>query len=425
MKVVSVINYKGGVGKTTLTACLASYLQDLRHPVRVLLVDLDAQCNLTCAVLPNQWKGLYPNPGEAGSGKATLREWYRGMCGDGEEKNLGSLILHEGHHAVIPSHLDLLDVDMDLAVHMSHPDPDKTPSRFVNVLGKLRDQLCALGNAKKFDVALLDCPPNFNIVTQTAIIASDAILVPVQPTPIAVMGINHLIRRSGQLVEKFNDNIRKLGDSGHPAPALKDERPKILGAVFTMRKVVEGEKAIKQMQAIEHEVESDLWENRGVPVIGRIRHNAKLFAENSPFDVLRAQANDITAQRVKNNIRKTCRNVGEALEVIPPSGEDVLAIILRALPTPLTELTDDAPSLTPVKAGWEIARAMRHLPRTVTDQFEQGVEQQVLAFAKGVTLQGSAKMAGDLLFSFWRHRGYSEEEAKHKRSEFTEQAGGD
>ena len=311
MKIVSVINYKGGVGKTTLTACLESYLWSIGH--RVLLVDLDAQCNLTCLVLDElRWKGLYPNPGEIGTHQ-TLREWYRGMCGNGDEKNLRELILRQGHHYIIPSHLELLDVDMELAVHMSQFAPGKPPSKFVNVMGKLRDQLREVGEREKIDVILLDCPPNFNIVTQTAIIASDAILVPVRPNPVSVMGIDHLIRRSDALVDEYNASVRKVREAEGAEANLKEETPKIMGVVFMMRKIYDG-RAIAVNAAIENEVEENL-KDRGIPTLGNVRHREKPFAEYGPFEIL---DNPDVPDEVREEVLETCQNIGKSLGFSDP-----------------------------------------------------------------------------------------------------------
>ena len=413
MKVVSVINYKGGVGKTTLTACLASYLQDLRaaetiaeKPVRVLLVDLDAQCNLTCSVLPEgRWKGLYPNLGQLGNRK-TLREWYYGLYG-GEEEKLENLILPERYYHIIPSHLELLDVDMKLAVQIAQPNPDDPPFQFVNVLGKLRSELRLIGKTGKYDVALLDCPPNFNIVTQTAILASDAMLVPVQPNPIAVMGIDHLIRRSGDLVARFNNNAQKVSRAAHSEPDIIG--PKMLGVVFTMRRVVKGNKAIKAMRAIELALETDL-RSRGIPILGRIRHNAKLFAENRPLDILNSSTPGPVYEAVRDNVWKTCRKIGQALEITSPPVDRVEDYVETLVSSPVKNAA--------AKAGFEIAEAMRHLPQGGAELFAETVVSRILKVAKLADNPDGKSMAEEIVFHFWRHRGHSSDDAERKRIEF-------
>jgi chromosome partitioning protein len=56
-----------------------------------------------------------------------------------------------------------------------------------------------------YDLALIDCPPNFNIVTKTAIIASDYILVPARADYLSTLGIDYLIRSTNTLIREYNE----------------------------------------------------------------------------------------------------------------------------------------------------------------------------------------------------------------------------
>ena len=73
------------------------------------------------------------------------------------------------------------------------------------------------------------CPPNFNIVTKTAIIASDFLLVPARPDYLSTLGIEYLIRSVTALIKDYND-FAQLGQGEKVAPI----QPKVLGVVFTM-----------------------------------------------------------------------------------------------------------------------------------------------------------------------------------------------
>ena len=90
MQIVSVINYKGGVGKTTLTANLAAELAF--RGKRVLLLDMDAQCSLTFSfVTPDYWRDELGGDGTTGSDK-TIKSWFDGIGDDDlETPRIGQL----------------------------------------------------------------------------------------------------------------------------------------------------------------------------------------------------------------------------------------------------------------------------------------------------------------------------------------------
>jgi chromosome partitioning protein len=76
---------------------------------------------------------------------------------------------------------------------------------------------------------LIDCPPNFNIVTKTAIVASDYILVPARPDYLSTLGIDYLIRSVNLLVKEYNEYAEV--QDGQMVDKIA---PKTLGIVFTM-----------------------------------------------------------------------------------------------------------------------------------------------------------------------------------------------
>ena len=314
MKVVSVINYKGGVGKTTLTACLASYLA--REGKGVLLVDMDPQCNLTYSVTKEStWEKV--TKGEA----KTLRDWYGGMCGDQPAESLGDMLLSSksGKFALAPSHLDLLDVDMELANHIASADEDKRRRRYVTVLGALRRQLQALVKERGFDLALLDCPPNFNIVTQTAIVASHQILIPARPNPLSTVGIDHLLRKRGQLVETFNKHSTALQIDEPAATA-----PRILGVVPMMWKSMEGERRVYGNIAVE-EALSDMAgelsrrEGKEATLFRGFRHNESMFSRNKAFQALWSKKpSGPFYDGLRQEMRMACQEIGERLGILDP-----------------------------------------------------------------------------------------------------------
>ncbi len=115
MSIVAVMNYKGGVGKTTLTANLGGEVAKRGH--RVLLIDLDPQANLTFSFysLPQWHEGL---------DQRTIKQWYEGDI-PGREVPLSELIVtpeqandaisdNGGRLDLISSHLGLIDIDLHL-----------------------------------------------------------------------------------------------------------------------------------------------------------------------------------------------------------------------------------------------------------------------------------------------------------------------
>ena len=115
MKIVSVINYKGGVGKTTLTANIGAELA-LRGK-NVLMIDLDPQASLTFSfVSPENWKDNYASA-------KTIKEWFRFKNQDFNDlvikpSQVQNWLIGKGTLDLISSHLDLINVDLELATRL-------------------------------------------------------------------------------------------------------------------------------------------------------------------------------------------------------------------------------------------------------------------------------------------------------------------
>lgn len=232
MDIVAVINYKGGVGKTTTTANLAAQLAWTGK--NVLMIDLDPQASLTFSFIqPDVWKA---NLSEA----RTIKRWFDTVS-EGDELNMNDLLFEQlyvnrvlrqkggsGRLALIPSHLGLINVDLELATHLGAASLAQGKRNYVRVHGRLARGLESL-DQDAFDVVLIDCPPNFNIVTKTAIVASHQVLVPAKPDYLSTLGITYLQRNLDALVRDFNDYAAaEVGD------AVDEINPQILGVIFTM-----------------------------------------------------------------------------------------------------------------------------------------------------------------------------------------------
>ncbi len=222
MTVVAVLNYKGGVGKTTMTANLGAEIAN--RGGKVLLIDLDPQASLTFSFYrPDEW-----DPDR------TILRWYESYIMSGTPKSLEDLVLtpprvngvlERGRLDLISSDLRLVDVELDLAHGLGGARYQTFNPEYLRVYRLLADALA--GKAfEEYDVILMDCAPNFNMVTRTAVVASEHILVPAKADYLSTLGIDYLRTRLSQLVDEYD---RVAGSN--PAVAIN---PVILGVVFTM-----------------------------------------------------------------------------------------------------------------------------------------------------------------------------------------------
>jgi len=277
MKVVSVINYKGGVGKTSLTANLAAELA--WRGKKVLLLDLDAQASLTFSfITPDEWRDNFEAEG-------TIKAWFDAFE-NGAPIPLSQLIQTparitqrlsgKGTVDIIYSHLGLINVDLELATKLGGANLAQAKKNFITVHRRLADGLASIPKDRKYDVVLIDCPPNFNIVTKTAIVASDYVLVPTRPDALSTMGIDYLMRSVNALIKDYND-YAKLQDGA----AEKSIKPKIVGVVFTMIQEYNGAPISAQAAFI-----SQVRRTSGLSVFDSyIKRNDTLFASAPQYGV--------------------------------------------------------------------------------------------------------------------------------------------
>jgi len=264
MRVVSFMNYKGGVGKTTVTANIGAGLAARGH--RVLLIDLDPQANLTTSLLP------YVDEESSISQDQTIKGWFEAhVAGATEIPSLASLLTTPPHTAtkvapcggtlqLVASHLSLLEIDMQLASTLFAEDPRKGRRNQLKVHRILADALEDEEFAK-FDFIFIDCAPDFGIVTRIAMVASDFIVVPAKADHLSTIGIDYLVRSLRRLVVEHNGL----------SPAVSQVSPEFLGVIFNMVQVYG-----KQPVASQQNVMKITSENIDIPIFDtRLRYGSR------------------------------------------------------------------------------------------------------------------------------------------------------
>jgi len=204
--VLSTINLKGGVGKTTTTVGIAEMLV-AEHGMRVLVVDLDPQTNATVSLIDEQvWKKL----DEQG---LTVAQLFRDALkedpadrrfrlDDAIQANVGTIPGLRGLD-LLPSSLRLIDVQEKLAAMPLGQFYSTAPSQVLETTIKRR--------LHEWDYILIDCPPNLGIITLNGLRISDAYLIPTIPDVLSTYGIPQIIRRVHAFAEEINEDIPPLG----------------------------------------------------------------------------------------------------------------------------------------------------------------------------------------------------------------------
>lgn len=122
-----------------------------------------------------------------------------------------------------------------------------------------------------YDLVLIDCAPNFGLVTKTAIVASEQILVPAKADYLSTLGLDYLAGNCAGLVQQFNDYVNHKRDSG----AYRPIDPTFLGVVFTMVQIYS-----QQVTLAQHGYIEEVNANSVVPVLkSKIRNSPKHFGD--------------------------------------------------------------------------------------------------------------------------------------------------
>jgi chromosome partitioning protein len=197
--IISVLNLKGGVGKTTATAHLGAALADRGY--RVLLIDLDLQGSLTeYYTTTDQLKQLYQ--------QRRLLPDFLERSFDAEFPNLNEYttpILPGSKSALVPTTDVMAYAELNLTVRWFLRDSNRDP-RFL-----LRKELHLKRITERYDLVLIDCPPLANTSCVNALVASDYVLTPVLPSKQVTDRANILFKLLRDFQEHLNPHLRLLG----------------------------------------------------------------------------------------------------------------------------------------------------------------------------------------------------------------------
>jgi cellulose biosynthesis protein BcsQ len=198
--VISLLNLKGGVGKTTATANLGAAFARLGW--RVLLIDLDLQGSLTSLFLTDSEQ-------DSLHGKRKLAGDFLEASFDGHFPNLpGDFavpVLPGTTCSLVPTTDEMAYAETNLTVRWFLKDSKRDP-RFL-----LRKELQLKRVTNEYDIVLLDCPPFINISCVNALAASDYVLVPVLPSRPVTDRVTILMERIKEFHDNLNSDLKVLG----------------------------------------------------------------------------------------------------------------------------------------------------------------------------------------------------------------------
>ena len=182
LQIISVVNFKGGSGKTTTTAHLAQYLALTGH--RVLAVDLDPQASLTAL------HGIQPELDKNPS-------FFEALRYDDARCSIKDIIQATNFPGldIVPANLELQEYEYDTPLAAANSQEGKLIfTRISRALKEVED---------RYDVVVIDCPPQLGYLTLTALTASTGVLITVHPQMLDIMSMSQFLLMLGGILQSI------------------------------------------------------------------------------------------------------------------------------------------------------------------------------------------------------------------------------
>ena len=183
-KIIALTNQKGGVGKTTTTVNLGVSLA--QKGKKVLLIDADAQANLTMSL-------GYSRPDDLSD---TLSSIMQDVIDDKPFDVQKAILHHEEGVDLLPSNIELSGLEVRLINAMSRESVLKT---------------CINQVKEKYDIVLVDSMPSLGMLTINALAASDSIIIPTHPHYLSAKGLELLLHSVSKVRRQINSKLRIEG----------------------------------------------------------------------------------------------------------------------------------------------------------------------------------------------------------------------
>lgn len=184
LQVISVVNFKGGSGKTTTATHLGQHLALTGH--RVLAIDLDPQASLSA--LHGFQPELDRNP-----------SLFDAIRYDDKRRPIADVIMPTNFPLleIIPANLELQEYEYETPLSMQSSNEGK---RFYARLGRALEQI-----DDRYDVVVIDCPPQLGFLTLTALTASTSVLITVHPQMLDLMSMSQFLLMLGNFVKAIRE----------------------------------------------------------------------------------------------------------------------------------------------------------------------------------------------------------------------------